>query len=112
MKVFNADVVVGKSSISDVNDLLDNFDINACRASWNGRSASCLEVGATFRWSSRLHPLCHDLLAGFMQGWCGSDGRVDIDASQMFLLKSTLWWRAASTALHLIEKHYDARKSA
>ena len=106
MKRLYVDVIIGKSSISNVNDLLENFDIYACRASWNGRSASWLEAGATFRWSSRLHPLCRDLLAGFMQGWCDSDGRVDIYASKIEFLKSKLWRRAALTALKYAEKHY------
>jgi hypothetical protein len=82
MKRLYVDVIIGKSSISNVNELLENSDIYACRASWNGCSASWLEAGATFRRSSRLHPLCLDLLVGFMQGLCDSDGRVDISMHQ------------------------------
>ena len=99
MRRFYVDVFIGKSSISTGNDLLENFDIYACRVSWNGRSASWLEVGATFRWSSRLHPLSRDLLTGFMQGWCDSDGCVDIYATKIEFLKSKLWWSAALTSL-------------
>ena len=93
-----------------MNELLENVAIYACRASWNGCNASWLEAGATFRRSSRLHPLCLDLLVGFMQGWCDSDGRVDIYASKIEFLKSNLWWRAALTALQYAEKHYAPRK--
>ena len=103
----HVDVVVALPGASDAFVLINQFDIHACKSSWNGVCAAWPEMGHTFAGCSALSSQVLALLIGFIKGWSEHRATVDEFHSMSAFLRSPLWKSAAGKALEAAKEYYS-----
>ena len=102
----NIDVVVAWRHAPNAFVLLENFDILACKASWNGSSVHWPQPHILFSRSSALDPRVACLTQGFCLGWMRGSEYVDECVCQRQFLQTTRWRHATMLAMDLAEDFY------
>ena len=103
----SVDVVVGKPDISQASQLLDKFDLDICKGSWNGCLYHCQDPVGTFHRETQLAPWIDSLLQGFIRGWGEGGDTPDEHESLMSFLDSDCWKFAAECGLSSVRMHYE-----
>jgi len=101
------DVVLAKPGVTDAHTLLDTFDIQACKTSWDGIQFRWPSPALTFTKQSAMEPILTSLLTGFIDGWTLGTTSVDVCDTQKDFLRTDRWKLAALSAVAKAHKFYD-----
>jgi hypothetical protein len=101
------DLVVGKACVQETSEMIQHFDLDICKATWNGKIYQWHNAVNTFQSNTLMDPWTNKLMTAFIHGWRQNTGYVDEHASLTSFLQSARWLLAAKSGLKAIKEYYE-----